>query len=86
MGESEAVGPVPVPVRFTLCGLSLVLSEIVSLPVAGPLDFGEKVTSIVHEELTATVAPQLLVKEKSPVAETESRVSGAVPVFVSVTV
>jgi len=66
--ETVMTGAVPVPVSETLCGLFEALSVMVSVPVREPLAVGVKVTLTVQLELAATLAPQLLVCAKSPLA------------------
>src|SRR6267143_4925001 len=66
--DTVMTGAVPVPVSETLCGLFDALSVMVSAPVRKPLAVGVKVTLTVQLELAATLAPQLLVCPKSPLA------------------
>ena len=50
-GETPATGPVPNPVRLTVCvlpGSPLLLSVMVSVPVRVPVAVGLKVTLMVH--------------------------------------
>ena len=64
--ESPTTGPLkPVPERVTTWGLSVALSEIVSVPEREPAAPGSKVTLIVHDELAPTLEPQLSVSLKS---------------------
>lgn len=56
----------PVPVRAIVCGLSLALSTIVSVPVRLPLAVGVKVTLTAQPAVGPSDVPQLLVSEKSP--------------------
>jgi hypothetical protein len=58
-------GAVPVPVRPTVWGLPLALSEMLSEAVRLPLAEGLKVTLIVQLAPAATLEPQLLVWAKS---------------------
>jgi hypothetical protein len=67
------VGAVPVPERFTVWGLPLALSVIVSEAVRLPVAVGVNVTLIVQLPPAATELPQALVSAKSP---------GFVPVMV----
>ena len=76
---------VPVPLRPTCCGLLRALSVMVSVPLSGPMRVGVYTTLIVQEALTATLEPQLLVCEKSPLAAMLPIVSPAAPVLVRVT-
>jgi len=66
--DTAMTGAVPVPVRETLCGLFEALSVTVSVPVREPLAVDVKVTLTVQLEFAATLAPQLLVCAKSPLA------------------
>ena len=52
--------PVPLPVRFTVCGLLLASSAMVIVPVRVPVVVGVKVTLIVQFAPAAKVAPQVL--------------------------
>ncbi len=54
------VGPLPVPVRFTVCGLLVALSVMVTAAVRVPGAVGAKVTLIVQLPFAATELPQLL--------------------------
>src|SRR5438128_1041241 len=58
---------------------------MVSAPARDPTAEGVNVTLIEQLAPAATVAPQLLVWAKSPVTETPDMLSGASPVFRSVT-
>ncbi len=60
VGLSEAVGPVPVPVRLTLCGLPDVLSVTVRLADGEKATVGVKVREMVHWAAALRVAPQVL--------------------------
>src|SRR5437870_10009620 len=55
-----AVAAVPVPVRLTVCGLSLASSVMVMAPVRVPVAMGVKVTLIVQFNPAAKVAAQVL--------------------------
>lgn len=82
-------GPVPVPLKVTVCVLPttpLLLSVMVSAPVSGPVAVGEKVTLIAQEPLAATLLPQLLVSSKLALVAMLVMVSAALPVLVRVTV
>jgi hypothetical protein len=52
--------PPPVPVRFTVCGLPVALSAMVTAAVRVPGEVGVKVTLIVQLPPAATELPQLL--------------------------
>jgi hypothetical protein len=58
----------PVPVRLTVCVAGLALSVMVTTPVLVPAAVGLKVTLRVQLALAATLEPQVLVWEKSPLA------------------
>ena len=66
--DTAITGAVPVPVSETVCGLFEALSVMVSAPVREPLAVGVNVTLTVQLELAPTLAPQLLVCAKSPLA------------------
>ena len=75
----------PVPVRLTVCVAGLALSVMVTAPVLVPVAVGLKVTLMVQLALAATLAPQVLVWEKLPLALILVIVRLAFPVFLSVT-
>jgi hypothetical protein len=52
----DSTAAVPVPLRFTFCGLVLALSLKLMLPVRVPVAFGEKVTETVQLVPAASVA------------------------------
>ena len=85
VGAKLTAGAVPVPVSETVCGLPLALSVTETAPVREPVAVGVKITEIVHVPAAATVAPQVLVWLKSPLAAMLVIVSAADPVLVSVT-
>ena len=55
-----ALAAVPVPVRFTVCGLSLASSVMVIVPVRVPVAVGVKVTLMLQFAPAATALPQVL--------------------------
>ena len=55
------------------------MSVTVTEPLRDPVAVGAKVTLIVHDELAARLAPQVLVWEKSPLAVMLEIVSAALP-------
>jgi hypothetical protein len=63
----------------------LALSVTVKAPVLVPLAVGLKVTRRVQLAPAARLEPQVLVWEKSPLVLTPLMLSGALPVFLSVT-
>jgi hypothetical protein len=75
----------PVPVRLTVCVAGLALSVMVTAPVLVPVAVGLKVTLRVQLAPAATLEPQVLVWEKSPLALMLVIVRLAFPVFLSVT-
>src|SRR5438876_11168640 len=75
----------PVPLRFTVCGLPLALSIIVRVPVALPLTMGWNVTLIVQFAAAANTAGQLFVCANGWPALMLEMFRLAVPVFVNVT-
>jgi hypothetical protein len=75
----------PVPVSATLCGLPTALSVMVRAPVLVPPAVGLKVTLRVQLLPAATLAPQVFVWEKSPLAVMLVMLRTTLPVFLSVT-
>ena len=73
------------PVRLTLCVAGLALSAMVKEPLREPLTVGVKVTLSVQLALAATVEPQVLVWEKSPLAVMLVMLRVALPVLLRVT-
>lgn len=59
--ESPAMGPLPVPVRLTLCGLLEALSVRATVAERAPVAVGANVTLIVQLLPAATGVPQVLV-------------------------
>ena len=91
-GDRLTAGAVPVPLTPTLCGLPAASSLIPTLALRLPVAAGVKLTVIVQVALTASVAGpegQVFVCAKSaefvPATAMLLIVSGAVPLFVSVT-
>lgn len=74
---------VPVPDKFTVCGLFAALSEMTSVPVLLPAAVGVNVTLIVQLAETANVDPHVLATAKGPVDLIEAMVSCALPLLVS---
>jgi hypothetical protein len=64
----SAAGITPVPLRLTVCGLLAPDEVIVIAPVRVPAAVGVNVTVIVQVAFCASVAVQLVVRPKSPVA------------------
>jgi len=76
----------PLPLRFTVCGLFPALSVKVSAPVAAPDAVGVNVTPTVQLEPAATLVPQvLLAMPKGPLAAMADNVSDPLWLLVSVT-
>jgi hypothetical protein len=69
----------------TLWVAGLALSVMVTAPVLVPVAVGLKVTLSVQLALAATVEPQVLVWEKSPLAVTLVILRVTLPVFLRVT-
>ena len=65
VGFRVAIGLIPVPVRFTCCGLRPALSVMFMVAERFPLAVGVKVTLKVQLAPSATVVPQSLVCAKS---------------------
>ena len=87
---SAQMGQDPVPCKETVWGLPAALSETLRLAFRVCLALGLKVALIVQFAPAATLDPQVLVCEKSPVFDPVKEVlvidNVAVPVLVSVTV
>jgi hypothetical protein len=78
----------PVPLKLTVCGLPLALSETDRVPLTVPPAVGVKITLIVQVPPAAKVVPQVLegVWKGLPVVIVKLvKVSAAVPEFVTVT-
>ena len=80
-GERLTTGAVPVPVRLTVWVVGLALSVMVIEPLREPATVGAKMTLIVQEALAATLVPQVLVWEKSPLALMLVMLRAALPVL-----
>jgi hypothetical protein len=83
VGERLTTGAVPVPVRLTVWVAELALSVMVTEPLRAPVAVGVKVTLIEQEAPAATLEPQVLIWEKSPLAVMLEIVRAALPLFVS---
>jgi hypothetical protein len=70
---------VPVPVRFTVCGLPAALSVIDNVPVRVPLCVGLKVTLMVQLASAARLEPQVFVWLKSSFAAILAILSAILP-------
>jgi hypothetical protein len=55
-----ATGPLPVPLKFMVCGLPAALSVMLTTAVRLPIPAGVKVTLMVQELFAATALPQVL--------------------------
>jgi hypothetical protein len=84
-GERLTRGAVPVPVRLTVWVAGLALSVMVIEPLREPVAVGVNITLRVQLALAATLAPQVLVWEKSPLAVMLVRLRVALPVLLRVT-
>jgi hypothetical protein len=84
-GERLTTGAVPVPVRLMVWVAGLALSVMVTAPVLVPAAVGLKVTLRVQLAPAATLEPQVLVWEKSPLTVKLVMRRVALPVFLSVT-
>ena len=84
-GERLTTGAVPVPVRLMVWVAGLALSLMVTAPVRVPAAVGLKVTLRVQLAPTATLEPQVLVWEKSPLTVMLVMLRTALPVFLRVT-
>lgn len=89
VGDSEATGANPVPVRLTVCGLLVALSVKETAAVREPVAVGVKVTPTVQLAPTTTPVLQLLVCAKSlllvPVMVILVKFNVALPLLVTVT-
>jgi H2-forming N5,N10-methylenetetrahydromethanopterin dehydrogenase-like enzyme len=85
VGERLTIGAMPVPVRLTAWVAGLALSVMVTVPVLVPVVAGLKVTFKVQQAPAATLEPQVLVWEKSPLTVMLARLRAALPVLLSVT-
>jgi len=63
----RVTGVLPVPLRLTVCGLFSALSVNISVPVAAPIDAGEKVTPTTQLAPAAILVPQVLLAIAKPV-------------------
>jgi hypothetical protein len=88
VGERPAIGAVPVPIKLTVCGLFVAVSETVNVAVRLPGAVGLNFTLIVQVPFNATEPPHVLVSVKSagsaPVTEMLMMVKLAFPVLVRV--
>ena len=75
----------PLPVRLTVWVVGLALSVMVKVPVLVPVVVGLKVTLMVQLALAATLEPQVLVWEKSPLMVMLEMLRVSLPVLLSVT-
>jgi len=82
-GEIEK--SVPSPESETICGLSVALSTMTSVPALPPAALGVNVTVMVQFAPPATLLPQLLLARKSLLALIEEMASVPPPLVVSVT-
>ena len=85
LGETLATGAVPVPLRFTVCGLLESLSVNVSVPVTDVTAVGLKVTFTVQLALAASEGEQLSVSANGLLATILVKPMVVVPVFSTVT-
>jgi len=85
VGERLTTGAVPVPVRLMVWVAGLALSVMVTAPVLVPAAVGLKVTLRVQVALAATLEPQVLVREKSPLTVILLMLRVALPVLLRVT-
>ena len=86
VGERLTTGQsTPVPVRLTVWVAGLALSVMVTAPVLVPVAVGLKVTLRVQLALAATLEPQVLVWEKSPLTVMLVMLRVALPVLLRVT-
>ena len=85
--EENVTGALPVPVRFTVCGLVAAVSVNVSVPVAAPIAVGENVNPTVQLALALMLVPHVLLTTAKPaLVTTLAKLRDAFPRFVKVTV
>lgn len=73
----------PVPVRLEVCGLPMALSATFNVPVLVPVAVGVNTTLIVHLDLAARLAVQVVAETlKSPVVEMAMLVSATLCLLV----
>src|SRR5262249_25290643 len=85
--EDTVTGKLPLPLRFTVCGLVSAESVNVSRPVAEPRAAGVKVTLTVHVPPAATLAPQIFAEiANGPLDVTPVRPSTPFSRLINVTV
>jgi len=84
VGERLAAVVMPLPVRLTVWVAGLALSLMVIEPLRTPEAVGLKVTLMAQEVPAATLAPQVLVWEKSPLAVMPETARAALPALESV--
>jgi hypothetical protein len=75
----------PVPARLTVWVAGVALSVLVKVPFLVPVAVGLKVTLMVQLALAATLEPQVLVWEKSPLTVMLEMLRDALLVLLSVT-
>ena len=85
-GFPPEVKTTPIPVRAMVCGLPAALSRMTRVPELAPAPSGVRVTEIAQSLPACTMAPQLLVWEKSPLTEMLEMASAPLPVSVTVMV
>jgi hypothetical protein len=83
-GERLTTGALPVPVRLTVWVAGLALSVTVTTPVLVPAAVGLKETLRVQLAPAATLEPQVLVWEKSPLTVMLEMLRVALPVLLRV--
>jgi len=86
VGEKEATGAIPTPLRPTICGLPLALSDIVSARIAKPRKVGLNTTAKVQLDPEESIGAQLFDTEKGTLEVTLIIDKSELPVFVNVTV
>jgi len=85
VADKLTIGPVPVPVKVTVCGLLGASSVTVRVPFSSPVAVGLKVTLMVQVALRPRVAAQVLVWAKSALAVMLEMLRVALPVLERVT-
>jgi hypothetical protein len=65
VADAGGVTAVPVPLNVVICGEPVALSATITVALKLAVDAGVKVTEMVHVALAASVAPHVVVSEKS---------------------
>ena len=83
--ERPTAGAEVMPVKLTMCGLPAALSVMMMDPVRLPVAVGVKLTLMTHAPPATTLALQVFVCAKSPVATMLVKDKSESPVLLSIT-